>query len=49
MVAWPEARLLAVFIRLELSEGCFLECEMGMQIGLRRFDDGLRLCEFSLC
>src|SRR6266487_1802219 len=25
-------------LTFELCQGCFLECEMGMQVGLRRFD-----------
>lgn len=27
-----------MLVRLELCEGCFLECETGMQVGLRCFD-----------
>jgi hypothetical protein len=37
-VVWLEVGSLAVLVRLEFSEGCFLECKMGMQVGLRRFD-----------
>ena len=36
-LGWKRVRLPAL-VRLELRQGGFLECEMGMQVGLRRFD-----------
>lgn len=37
-VGWPEANRLAAPERLELRQGCFLGCKVGMQVGLRRLN-----------
>ncbi len=37
-IARLEAGSLAALVRLELGQGCFLECEVGMQVGLRCLD-----------